>query len=226
MNSRISAIVKRVYNKDLEAVPVGPLLPAPSVEQENVKSDLSSYQTLIGILVGLFICLLLTYEVVYYYNHFNVHSIMVSSRKADLDKEYRRRKNLSYNINHLAEKYALHEKKMFEFVLASRGSFGKINFEPKKDLLKSFLDKPLTEVVALGEQYPNLRAVQTTQILIKGIMAVEDLLAEGKDAYNSAAENFNQLRTTFPANIFGVIFGFPLAPYSGIDKGWDTNENE
>ncbi|MBF0410782.1 MAG: LemA family protein [Candidatus Riflebacteria bacterium] len=227
MPLRISAIIKKVYADELAPVLEGTFGSREQLETKNSESGrIIGLGVIVLYVLGAILSWLVIHELLYSYNVFNRYSVMIASRRADLEKEYRRRSNLSSNLNRLAEKYATHEKNMFEYMLTSRGLLGKASIDAKKELKAGLAGKSFTEVVGLGEQYPSLLSVQTSRGLIKGLIAAEDSIAEAKEAFNSVVELFNQARATFPDNIFGNIYGFSLVPFVGLDNQMDLSGNE
>ena len=83
----------------------------------------------------------------------------------------------------------------------------------------SDLSKALSGLVALSEEYPDLKATQPIQDLLKEATNTEDRIAEAKQEYNKAAEAYNQYRTIVPGNVFAMLFGFGAAEFIGLDEG-------
>ena len=61
---------------------------------------------------------------------------------------------------------------------------------------------------ALAEAYPDLKANTNFLELQKELSAIEDKLAAARRFYNSAVQQYNTARETFPAALFASSFGF------------------
>jgi len=76
----------------------------------------------------------------------------------------------------------------------------------------------LPRLIALAEEYPDLKASGAMQDLIAEASNTEDRIADAKKDYNKQAEVYNQYRTIVPGNLFALIFGFEAVPYIGLDE--------
>ena len=82
----------------------------------------------------------------------------------------------------------------------------------------SELEKTLSRLIALAEEYPDLKATQSIQDLIKEAANTENRIADAKEEYNKAAEVYNQYRSIFPGNMFAFIYRFEALPYIGLKE--------
>jgi len=82
----------------------------------------------------------------------------------------------------------------------------------------SELQKALFRLNALAEEYPDLKATQSIQDLIREAANTEDRIADAKEKYNKANEIYNQYRTVFPGNVFAFIYRFKPLPYIGLEE--------
>jgi len=225
--SRIGTVVKRMYGKELEAL---------SNDSSNLgltvlkKLDLRRWKEYVTLdtrrviiaSTSSVLLLVLVFSSIIHYNRFKEVYTVVCARKADLDKEVRRKANLLPNINRLAEKYSGYEEKMFAYVASSRDLFSAAKLaEPTNVAPVSALEKPLTGLLALAEQYPNLKSMQSIDVVIDEWTESENRVADAKERFNAAAEEFNQMRTVFPANLFGKVFGLKTIDYIGLDGTWE-----
>ncbi|MBF0410773.1 MAG: LemA family protein [Candidatus Riflebacteria bacterium] len=118
------------------------------------------------------------------------------------------------NINRLTRKYSDYEEKIFKYISASRESFGRTTFE---EALKNS-GESCSEMIALAEQYPNLKSVQSVQALINEIITTENRIVDAKIKFNEVSDDFNQMIELFPGNLFASILGFSEVEYSGIEE--------
>ncbi len=69
------------------------------------------------------------------------------------------------------------------------------------------------KLMAVVENYPNLKGVQVVQDLMNSIKDVEDEIARLRYLYNDQVQNYNMLREMFPTNIVAAMFGFREKEY-------------
>jgi len=72
---------------------------------------------------------------------------------------------------------------------------------------------PLTRLLALAEQYPDLKLSNTFINLMTALIEVEKDLAMERIKYNDAVNVYTTNTAIFPINIFAVIFRFKDKPY-------------
>jgi len=118
-----------------------------------------------------------------------------------------------------ARKYAFHEEEVFKHVSDAREMFIRAKDVKEKMQAAAKLDAALSKLLAVVEQYPDLKATESIQDLIKELSNTENRIAEQKGKYNEVARIYNQLLTTFPTNILGRVYGFgQRMPYIGAEK--------
>ena len=77
----------------------------------------------------------------------------------------------------------------------------------------------LGRLLAVAENYPQLKAVESFNQLQAQLEGTENRITESRRQYNEAAQEYNASRTKFPRVIFASLFGFPMKPYFESDKG-------
>ncbi|MHC4293967.1 MAG: LemA family protein [Planctomycetota bacterium] len=226
--SLIGTIVKRVYAEDLKDKVNSPGVNRRLRPTNKVTRGLAAFRNpatrrsikiwAIRIFVVLFILFVLA-EGFFQYNRFASWQTVVLARRADVEREYQRRENLIPNLVVAVSKYAKYEQRMFKHVSDARHTLQDIK-GPKasKIELSSTLKKALSGLVALAEQYPDLKATGSVQDLIKEAAVTENRIADAKEKYNKACEIYNQYRTIFPGNVFAFVYQFEAVPYIGLEE--------
>ncbi len=158
----------------------------------------------------------LVWGLIHSYNDYARYNTRATAYFAHVGVELKRRNNLIPNLIMAAKRYAVHEGEVFRHVCDAREVFSNARTVPDKIQAAKTLDTALSKLLAVFEQYPNLKATQSMQDLIKELSNTEDRIATEKMKYNEVARSFNQLRQTFPTNILGMIYGFNKnLPYIG-----------
>ena len=133
---------------------------------------------------------------------------------ADVEAQFQRRANLIPNLVEAVKGYAGHEKSTLEEVIKARNVAAKGEPDSASEQgLKIALDN----LLALGEDYPDLRASENFQELQNELADIEDKLAAARRALNAAAAQFNTAREAFPAVLFASMLGFKQADFNTLD---------
>jgi len=188
---------------------------------ESVKRYLAKHQILVWLLRMLLTAAVAAFfwALIHCYNDYARVSTRAEAFFAQVGVELKRRSNLIPNLVVAAKKYAFHEEEVFKHVSDAREMF--VQAKGLKDKMEAAakLDAALSKLLAVVEQYPDLKATQSIQDLIKELSNTENRIAEEKGKYNEVARAYNQLLSAFPTNILGKIYGFgrPM-PYIGAEK--------
>ena len=138
----------------------------------------------------------------------------VNQGVADIDAQLRQRHDLIPNLVETVKGYAGHESSTLEAVINARNQAAKGQPSTAEEQgLKIALDN----LLALGEDYPDLKANSNFQELQNELADVEDKLAAARRALNAAVARFNTAREAFPAVVFAGFLGFKEADFHRLD---------
>lgn len=85
--------------------------------------------------------------------------------------------------------------------------------------MESALTGALSNLLAVAENYPQLRAVESVQLLQEQLTSTENRIAFARQFYNDEAMKSNTAQATFPRNLFAGMFGFyPASMFSAHDS--------
>lgn len=226
--SRIGAMVRRLYAEELKPAAnanngAGTTNERPRRKRRKftaLKKALANRRTVVwGIrIVVVLVALFVAAEAVFQFNRLTAWNVIVTARRADVDRELQRRENLIPNLVYAVSKYAVYEQAVFKDVSESRKMVKARSSETSSPEEGSELQKALFRLNALAEEYPDLKATQSIQDLIREAANTEDRIADAKGEYNKASETYNQYRTTFPGNVFAFIYRFKPLPYIGLEE--------
>lgn len=202
MNS-IGDEVKKLYHSDFE-----------NDRNDNIKIK-PSLKSLLYIVV-IFVFVLINIIVgTYYFNTFATMEQYIYAQKSQIEKEYKRRIDLIPNLIHIARDYAHHERELFNYVSDARSlieSSEKLE-EAMKSMDNKQIEKTLTSLIALAEQYPDLKATQSFQDLMEKVELTEDRIATARESFIILVRDYNSFLVTFPSNLYNHFFGFQLIEY-------------
>ncbi|MBI4669148.1 MAG: LemA family protein [Elusimicrobia bacterium] len=138
---------------------------------------------------------------------------------AQVGVEVKRRADLIPNLVVCVSQYSAHEKNIMKHVADVRQALSSSNDIGTRIAASKAIEGALARLMAIVEQYPNLKASDPVQSLIKEISNTENRIAELRGKYNESARAFNNLYTTIPTNWLGWCFGIRKpVPYINTDE--------
>ena len=152
----------------------------------------------------------------------------VNKAWANVETSYQRRADLIPNLVSTVKGAADFEKSTLESVTQARASATSIHLDandltPEKlqqyQQAQAQLSGALGRLLAVAENYPQLKAVQAFQDLQAQLEGTENRINEARRQFNEAAQGYNASRQKFPRVIIASLFGFKDKPYFEADKG-------
>ena len=151
------------------------------------------------------------------YNGLIAKDEAVATAWGNIQSQYQRRADLIPNLVSTVKGYAKHESETLENVMAARAKATQVtinsdNLTPEK--LKQYqaaqgeLSQALGRLMAVSENYPNLKANENFSELQAQLEGTENRINESRQIYNSAVQSYNVSVRRFPANIVAGMFGF------------------
>lgn len=151
------------------------------------------------------------------YNGLIAKDEAVATAWGNIQSQYQRRADLIPNLVSTVKGYAKHESETLDNVMAARAKATQItvnadNLTPEK--LKQYqaaqgeLSQALGRLMAVSENYPNLKANENFSELQAQLEGTENRINESRQIYNSAVQTYNVSVRRFPANIVAGMFGF------------------
>lgn len=125
-----------------------------------------------------------------------------------IDVQLTRRADLVPNLVATVKGYAAHEKSVFERVTEARASVSKATASPgvdAKSAADAQLDKAVFDVLAVAENYPDLKASANFLDLQRQLGETENQLAFARQYYNDAVATLNTLVRTLPWLLFAGV---------------------
>jgi LemA protein len=152
----------------------------------------------------------------------------VNKTFANLQSQYQRRADLVPNLVRTVKGAAEFEQKTLTDVTEARTKATSITIDPSKatpEQLAEYqksqgeLSQALGRLLAITENYPQLKAVQGFQDLQVQLEGTENRIAVARNDFNDVASTYNARILTFPTNITAGLFGFNQFPYFEADEG-------
>ena len=152
----------------------------------------------------------------------------VKTAWAQVENQYQRRSDLIPNLVATVKGYAAHESQVLESVVEARAKATQVVVDPSKtspEQLAAFqsaqgeLTQALGRLLAVAENYPDLKANQNFLELQAQLEGTENRIAVARNAFNETAKKYNKLIRRFPGNIVASIFGFEQKAYFEAEPG-------
>ena len=161
------------------------------------------------------------------YNGFVAAEENVESAWSQVENQYQRRADLVPNLVATVKGYAAHEQETLEGVVEARAKATSITIDPATatpEQLAAFqsaqgeLSQALGRLLAVAENYPDLKANENFRDLQAQLEGTENRIAVARQLFNESARNYNTLIRRFPNNIIAGICGFEKKPYFDADQ--------
>ncbi|HEY3075619.1 MAG TPA: LemA family protein [Burkholderiales bacterium] len=141
---------------------------------------------------------------------------------SQIDVQLKRRYDLIPNLVESVKGYIQHERGTLEAVVKARGSAvsaaqaaaarpGDPAAMQGLAQAEGVLGGALGRLMAVFEQYPDLKANQNVLGLQEELSSTENKIAFSRQAYNDSVMEYNTKRESFPDNLFAGRFGFTAA---------------
>lgn len=140
---------------------------------------------------------------------------LVAEAWAGIDVQLQRRHELVPNLVQVVRAYARHEAETLSAVTLQRSMDPAA--VPSLAEQESSLSRALGRLVALAEDYPELKANDNFAQLQDDLVEVEDHLQYARRYYNGTVRDLNNLVESFPSNLVARVFAFRTAAFFEIE---------
>lgn len=146
---------------------------------------------------------------------------------SDIEVQLKRRYDLIPNLVETVKGYAGHEQGTLTKVTEARAKATSITMDPTKldaEQMQKFsaaqgeLSGALGRLLAVSEQYPDLKANQNFLQLQRDLTDTEDKLQASRRFYNGTVRDYNTKLQVFPTNMFASTFNFTKREFFDIDE--------
>jgi LemA protein len=158
------------------------------------------------------------------YNKMQQLKVSIENSWAEVQNQLMRRYDLIPNLVETVKGYAAHEQETFALVTDARARVGGV-IEVSQDVLdnpeaferfqqaQNNLSGALQRLLAVSENYPELKANQNFIRLQDELAGTENRLSVSRKRFNDSVAEFNRLIVVFPNNIIAGMFNFQKAQF-------------
>jgi LemA protein len=156
------------------------------------------------------------------------NSIIGSRNRVDeswsgIDVQLKRRHDLVPNLVETVKGYAEHESQVFEKTSQARAEAMSAQGVGETAKAEEKLTGALTDLRAVAENYPTLRATENFQQLSRNLSELEDEIQASRRIYNSNVQSYNTTIEQFPGSIIANQGGFTKREFFEIE---DASQRE
>ena len=138
---------------------------------------------------------------------------------ADIDVQLKLRYDLVPNLVETVKGYAHHEKEVFEKVTEARAKAMHSSGTEERAAAEGVLGLAITKLMAVAENYPDLKANANFVKLQDELSDIENKIAAARRFFNNATNEYNTATEQFPSVLVARMFTFPKATF--FDVGSD-----
>jgi LemA protein len=135
-----------------------------------------------------------------------------------IDVQLRRRYDLIPNLVETVKGYAAHERELFETVADARSRGLAASSVGDQAQAENRITAGLRQLLAVAENYPDLKANQNFLALQEELTATESKIAYARQFYNDQVMRLNTRVQAFPSNVVAGMFRFTPREFFDIDE--------
>lgn len=156
----------------------------------------------LGLIVGLVVLLIVLYN--------RIIALKQTRKNAfsDIDVQLKQRHDLIPNLVNTVKGYAEHESGLLEKVTEARANAMRQSNIDGKVAAESTLGAAMMQLLAVAENYPDLKADQNFRQLQAEIADIENKIAAARRFFNNATNEYNTAIQQFPAVLVARAFNF------------------
>jgi len=156
------------------------------------------------------------------YNTLQSTDEQIKASWAEVLNQYQRRADLVPNLVEVVKGYAAHEREVLTEVTEARARVGGIQVTQEvlddPDAFAKFqaaqgeLSSALSRLLAVAENYPQLKADGLFRDLQAQLEGTENRIAVARNRYIQAVQKYNVTVRSFPSNLTAMVFGYDVKP--------------
>src|SRR3984893_15322960 len=147
------------------------------------------------------------------YNKFVSQEEAIKAQWAQVENQLQRRNDLIPNLVETAKGFAQHEESVYKDIADARSRLLAAKSPDETIAAANQQTSALGRLLAVVENYPQLKANEQFNRLMDELAGTENRLAVERMRYNERVQEYNTSRRQFPANLTAKLFGFKEYPY-------------
>jgi LemA protein len=162
------------------------------------------------------------------YNEFQTKDEQAKAAWSEVVNQYQRRADLIPNLVNTVKGYASHERETLEAVTRARAAATSFQITPevlnnpeafqKFQQVQGQLSSALSRLMAVSENYPNLKADTSFRDLQSQLEGTENRITVARQRYIAAVQDYNVLARSFPTNLTAKMFSYTVKPSFTVEN--------
>jgi len=162
------------------------------------------------------------------YNAMQTQDEQIKAAWSEVLNQYQRRADLIPNLVNTVKGYAAQESSVLLGVTEARAKVGSIQATPelvndpaafaKFQAAQGQLSNALSRLLAVTENYPQLKSDQNFRDLQAQLEGTENRITVARNRYIQAVRNYNVTVRSFPGNLTAMIFGYKPKPNFAVEN--------
>jgi LemA protein len=147
---------------------------------------------------------------------------------SEVINQYQRRADLVPNLVNSVKGYAAHEEEVLTKVTEARAKVSSMQITPevlndeaafaKFQAAQGELSGALSRLIAVSENYPQLKADGLFQDLMSQLEGTENRITVARGRYVQAVQDYNTTVRQFPVNLTAMLFGMKTKPNFSVEN--------
>src|SRR5881227_3153524 len=147
------------------------------------------------------------------YNRFTTEEEDIKAAWAEVQNQLQRRNDLIPNLVETVKGYAQHEESVYKDIADARSQLLSAKSPEESIAAANRQSSALGRLLAVVENYPQLKANEQFNRLMDELAGTENRLAVERMRYNDRVQEYNTSRRQFPANLTAKLFSFKDYPF-------------
>ena len=162
------------------------------------------------------------------YNTFQSLDEEAKASWSEVLNQYQRRADLVPNLVNVVKGYASHEKEVLTDVANARSKVGSMQVTPELlndpeafarfQAAQGQMTSALSRLMAVAENYPNLKADQGFRDLQAQLEGTENRITVARNRYIETIKDYNVSVRSFPNNLTAMMFGYKTKPSFTVEN--------
>ncbi len=162
------------------------------------------------------------------YNTFQSLDEEAKASWSEVLNQYQRRADLVPNLVNVVKGYAEHEKEVLTDVANARSKVGSMQVTPELlndpeafarfQAAQGQMTSALSRLMAVAENYPNLKADQGFRDLQAQLEGTENRITVARNRYIASIKEYNVSVRSFPNNLTAMMFGYKTKPSFTVEN--------
>lgn len=171
-----------------------------------------------GLIILLIVVVIVIIWIAKTYNNLVTAKMRVDNAFSQIDVVLQRRFDLIPNLVECVKGYMGHESDVLTKVTELRTSWANATTTSEKAELDNQLSGALKTIMAVSENYPDLKANQNFTEVQEELKNTENKISFARQFYNDTVTKYNTELMVFPTNIVASLFKFTSAQLFAVDS--------